>query len=512
MSGTGQTRGWRKAVELIGDLTKVEAMMFLPALTLVAYWLGGERALTTMAIGLPLVLLTARSLQPAPPGARRDGLVTPAVMVAALDRVLADAPETGKTTGSFVLRIDDAGALPDRMDRPAHAELHARIAERVCDALRQGDVVARLDRNEIAVALGPVNRLELESALQLAARLQMAVTPPVPINGDRIYVTCSIGFCLAAQFTDGVPVTGRRLLEAARTAADVALRHGPSAIRAYAPDMAGSRADRDALRGELETALEDGQIRAWFQPQISTDTGAITGFEALVRWQHPVRGLIPPAEFLPAIEEAGLSERLAEVMLFNGLSALSNWDHAGLNVPTVAVNFSADELRNPRLAERIRWELDRFDLSPERLSVEILESVMADTDNDVIVANITALAKMGCGVDLDDFGTGPSSMVSLRRFSVRRIKIDRSFVTRLDEDRSQQDMVAAILSMAERLGIEALAEGVETPGEHAILAQLGCQHVQGFGVARPMPLEDTTDWITRHRSRVTATRREGLRL
>jgi EAL domain-containing protein (putative c-di-GMP-specific phosphodiesterase class I) len=130
--------------------------------------------------------------------------------------------------------------------------------------------------------------------------------------------------------------------------------------------------------------------------------------------------------------------------------------------------------------------------------------VVAETGNDVIVSNISALARMGCGIDLDDFGTGHASITSIRRFAVRRIKIDRSFVTKVDEDRDQQKMVSAILSMAERLGLQTLAEGVETPGEHAMLAQLGCGDVQGFGIARPMPVDETMDWIERHRARPSA--------
>jgi len=321
-------------------------------------------------------------------------------------------------------------------------------------------------------------------------------------------VTCSIGFCLAARAPE---MTGRALLDAAQIAADEAMRNGPAAIRAYATDMARTRADRDAQRDELEQALDEGQIRAHFQPQVSTDTGAITGFEALARWYHPERGLIPPGEFLPLIEDAGLSERLCEVMVFNALQALARWDKSGLRVPTVSVNFSKGELRNPRLADKLRWELDRFDLSPARLTIEILETVVADTDNDVVVSNISALSRMGCGIDLDDFGTGSASITSIRRFALRRIKIDRSFVTRVDEDREQQKIVSAILSMAEQMGLQTLAEGVETPGEHAMLAQLGCGDVQGFGIARPMPVEDTADWIARHRARQITTPRIGHR-
>jgi EAL domain-containing protein (putative c-di-GMP-specific phosphodiesterase class I) len=180
-------------------------------------------------------------------------------------------------------------------------------------------------------------------------------------------------------------------------------------------------------------------------------------------------------------------------------------------VPTVSVNFSAADLRNPRLPDRLKWELDRFELTPDRLTVEILETVIAASENDMVVSNIAALAAMGCGIDLDDFGTGHASITTIRRFAVRRLKIDRSFVTRVDQDREQQKMVSAIVSLAERLGLETLAEGVETASEHAMLSQLGCGHVQGYGLARPMPMEEASDWILRHMQRQDRIPRIGAR-
>jgi EAL domain-containing protein (putative c-di-GMP-specific phosphodiesterase class I) len=258
---------------------------------------------------------------------------------------------------------------------------------------------------------------------------------------------------------------------------------------------AGSRSE---LADDAAAALNTGQILPWFQPQISTDTGQITGFEALARWQHPERGLISPAEFLPLLEQTGQLERLGEAMLYHTLVALRDWDAAGLNVPRAAINITMEELSNPKLIERIRWELDRFDLTPARLAIEVLENVVAAAPEDIVSRNINGLAKLGCTIDLDDFGTGHASISSIRRFAVGRIKIDRSFVMKVDRDPEQQRLVNAILTMADRLGLDTLAEGVETLAEHAMLAQLGCGHVQGFGIARPMPFEQTVEWIRSH--------------
>lgn len=503
-----------QGLALLGaGLRRPELMVFLPAVTLAAFWIGGERVLLMVALCLPLLFLVAgafRFHEPPPPSLIEgfNGLAFRPQLVALLDRMLRDAPLTGRNTACLVLQFDELDLLLDRHGRAAQTEMIARSAERICAALREGDTVARLEGGGLAVALAAQRRLDLEALVQLSARLQSAIAPPVSIGAARHYISCSIGFCLGAQLHDAA---GAALLDAAQVAADEALRNGPGAIRGFSSEMPRRRADRDALRRMLEGALDSGEIRAHFQPQISTDTGAVSGFEALARWHHPERGIVPPAEFLGILEEAGLSERLGETMLFEALSALSRWDRAGESVPTVAVNFSASELRNPRLVERIQWELDRFDLAPERLTIEVLETVVASTENDMIVRNIAALARLGCGMDLDDFGTGHAGITNIRRFSVRRLKIDRSFITRLDEDREQQRIVAAILSLAEQLGLETLAEGVETPGEHAMLAQLGCGHVQGFGIGRPMPFEQTPAWIADHRARHPAPPRIGHR-
>jgi EAL domain-containing protein (putative c-di-GMP-specific phosphodiesterase class I) len=261
------------------------------------------------------------------------------------------------------------------------------------------------------------------------------------------------------------------------------------------------------LTEEVAAALEDGQIQAWFQPQISTDTGEVAGFEALARWVHPKHGTLAPGDFLPAIAAAGRMDRLGTVILHSALTALRDWQAEGIVVPTVGINLNEDDLRDPKLPDRVRWELDRFDLKPERLCIEILETVLTPTEDDVMTRNVVKLSEMGVGIDLDDFGTGTASIAAIRRFDVHRIKIDRSFVTRIDQDRGQQDMVAAILSMAERLGLQTLAEGVESLGEHAMLSQLGCGTVQGFGIGAPMPFADTIGWMRQNADRIAESRR-----
>ncbi len=493
-------RGLRAA--LMGPQT----LAFLPALTLGAYWYGGEGLLMFAALLLPGLFALAGMFSGTGPAwaAPRDGeteLPLEKAAVAALERNLAAARTSGMNTAAFVVLLDDFSTTQKQYGPRATSLLLRRAGERLAAALRDEDLVARLEGPAFAVILAPARRVDLEALLQIGARMQAALAEPVSVDATRVYLSASVGFCVPGRAPSP---DGETVLECARAAAVTAAANGAGSIRAYSPEIRQMAAERSRISAELAEALELGQIRPWFQPQVSTDTGAITGFEALARWEHPEKGVILPADFLPAAAEQRLMKRLGEVMLYHSLSALRDWDNQQCGIPQVSINFSQDELADPKLVERLQWELDRFGLTADRLCVEILESVVANADNDVITRNIRSLSELGCRIDLDDFGTGHAAIASIRRFGVDRIKIDRSFITRLDKDREQQNTVTAILSMAERLNLDTLAEGVETVGEHAMLAQLGCRHVQGFSVARPMPFADSLPWIDSYRARLAS--------
>jgi diguanylate cyclase (GGDEF)-like protein len=482
-----------------------ETVALLPVLMLAGLWLGGEPVLAAAAVAIPMLLLLAgRPAVRAATAGERDGLTglaTREALIAAIDPAFATPARDGPTTAVFALAIDDLGELETRHGLHAAGEVERRAAERIAASVRHGDVVARLGPGLFAVGLAKIRRIDHEGAVGVAERLQAAVRARVPLGDGGLHVTASVGFCLASR---APRPSAEAALAAALDAVEEARASGPAGIRAFtAPRVRVAAAPGDRA-AEAIAALEKGQIRPWFQPQVAVETGAITGFEALARWEHPDRGVIAPCDFLPALIAAGMSERLGEVMLYHALSALRAWDRAGISVPSVGVNFSAEELRNPHLSRKLAWELDRFGLSPDRLTVEILESVMAEAGDDTISQGIAEIAGLGCRIDLDDFGTGSASIAALRRFKVSRIKIDRSFVINIDEDREQQVMVAAILDLAGRLGLDTLAEGVERVGELAVLSQLGCGHAQGFGIARPMPLEDSFAWIEQHAARTAA--------
>lgn len=502
-------------VAALTGLLRAELLGLVPALCLAGLWFGPKGAAVLVIACLPTLLLLSRA--PRNPatvtvGEPRDpltGLHLRSALETRLQSSLAITGKGGHAASCLVICIDDPHELVERYGQSAHDQVMRRSAERLLVMLRDSDLAARLEGSRFGIAFAPTRRADLETLIQLSSRLQAALHEPISVDAMTVYVTFSVGFCMPGRLTDR---TGPALLAAAEFANEDAWRNGPSAIRAYSPEVAAAASDRRNLRDQIETALDTGQIVAYFQPQLSTDTGEVTGFEVLARWKHPDRGVLPPAEFLPIITTSGLSGRLGEVMLMHALSALRAWDRAGYRVPSTAVNFSREELRNPKLIDKLRWELDRFELAPARLTIEILETVVTESENDMIIHNIAGLAKIGCGIDLDDFGTGHASITSIRRFAVNRIKIDRSFVCKVDSDPMQQRMVGAILSMAERLDLATLAEGVETLAEHAMLAQLGCAHVQGYIIARPMPFEVTIGWLEAHRRKLAATPKLGRKI
>lgn len=492
-----------------GLLNGILRIWAIAAPSVAVSWLAlGPLAAGTAAILAPaLIALVQRPPQQPPAGDPKAGIAglppTRPAALAALNAAMDAAAQGGLQTAVLAIVLDDAEDIPARHGQAAFDQILRQSAERISGVLRGGDRVVRVGPARFAVILAPVRRADLELLVQLAARIQTAIAQPFSIDAATVYATVSVGFCL--QSRSPAP-EAEAFLAAAEHAAEAALRNGPGATRAFSVELERAASATTELATDLPGALDSGQIVAHFQPQISTHTGEVTGFELLARWNHPQRGLLGPGDFLHTIEENGLSARLSEVMVYQALTALRRWDAEGMAVPRVAVNFSRSDLSDPRLPERLKWDLDRFDIAPERMVIEILESVMAETDADIIVRNVAALSHLGCPIDLDDFGTGHASIASMRRFRVDRIKVDRSFVTRVDQDAEQRRMLTAILSMAERLGIQTLAEGVESIGEHALLAQLGCDHVQGFAIARPMPFDDTLTWIPRHRAKLSPPR------
>ncbi len=486
-------------------MRRVNLFALLPLLVALAYWIRVESVIILVSLVFPLMLaiqgVLGRSVSTTTP-THRDTLTGLDDRHAALEKMsafLIDPAFSGRETAILVVDLDSFRKINRRFDMDTGDRLLVEVGERLRSCVRDSDVVARIDGDEFAIILHPMQSGDIGIALSIAERIKAAIDRPFAVDHTTCHLCCSIGLCSA---TRAPRRTAASMLGSAEIALELAINEGPGAIRCFSPGMARRMQRLRHLSSQLGEALDTGQIRPWFQPQICTDTGEVAGFEALARWEHPENGIILPALFLDAIESTGQSERLGQIILHHSLIALREWDRAGFRVPGVGINFSSTELQNPKLVERIKWEVDRLDIHPSRITIEILENVVSDHEDDIVSRNIRSLAAQGFNLDLDDFGTGHAAIANIRRFRVNRIKIDRSLVKGLDKDPEQQSLAGAIIRMAESLGVDALAEGVETVGEHHRLAQLGCRYVQGYGIARPMPFDDTVTWLGRHNEKL----------
>ena len=295
-----------------GLLPKLMPVMF-PVFALLAYLGEGEWLLLLTAVATPTVFMLMNRSMTATDPARKSldsvtGLINRAGFEVEMTRIMDGVKANGTNTACLMIQLDDFHEVIEKFGETAGEKTLHGVAQRLELALRDCDTVSRLGASRFAVILGDVRRLDLEVCIQLSRRLQAAVEEPVPLDGMNIYVSCCVGFCLATRLGEK---KAESLLAATTIALDEAHRHTAENLRAYSSDMQQKASTRQKLMDEAKSALSTGQLRAWFQPQVSTDTGRITGFEALVRWEHPTRGVIPPNDFLDALEMAGSWKGLA---------------------------------------------------------------------------------------------------------------------------------------------------------------------------------------------------------
>lgn len=477
-------------------VARVDWMMVFPVAAALAWFLGDDAVAVALVIVLPLCLALSVYKRPRPRAAFFQGQTSSqplsrSTILALLDDVLDDCSRRGRTTAVLLIEVNDIHVSDGGWGVSSGDTIMARVLQRIAATVRGQDAVVRFGDHGVVVILGPTRRADLDMLMGLVDRIQAAVAEPISIDGRALRVKCCIGICSESMAPER---NATALLAAADCALRIAVRQGDDAVRAFNTDIQTQVEIDHALSLQVDEALRTGQIRPWFQPQVDTRTGRLAGFEALARWHHPDLGVLSPAAFLATITSCGRSSELGDVILEQSISALLEWDKNGIDVPCVGVNVSLEQLSDPRLAERLIWQLDRHDLEPKRIAIEILETVTLRDGDETIVRNINALRDAGFRLDLDDFGTGAASIAHIARFGVHRIKIDRSFIHDLDKDLKKREIVAAILGLADQLSIETLAEGVETLAEQQVLADIGCPHVQGFAIAKPMPFAETIVW------------------
>ena len=419
------------------------------------------------------------------------GLPNRKYLLEALDEVLAEVPE-GRRVGLFLLDLDRFKEVNDTLGHQMGDRLLGHVADRIQGALRPSDLVARLGGDEFAVLLPTI--ADAAAATEVAKRIQAALSEPYHFEGVLLELEASVGIAL-------YPDHGADVSQLQRSA-DVAMylaKDERSGIEVYSSDKDQNSTTRLGLLGSLRQGIDDGQLELHYQPKVALGTGSVVGVEALVRWRHPHRGLIFPDEFIPLAERSGLMHRLTAYVVDAALEQAARWWAVGLEIP-VAVNVSARDLHGTMLAETVGRGLARHGLPASALRLELTERVLMSEPGRV-AGTLGALERLGVQLSLDDFGTGYSSLVLLQRLPVSEIKIDRSFVKRLLTSPDDTKIVRSIVDLAHALGIEAVAEGVETEEIWDVLESLGCDSAQGWYVSRPLPADRATEWLFRHPSR-----------
>jgi diguanylate cyclase (GGDEF)-like protein len=405
-----------------------------------------------------------------------------------LDRVghtLIEAARDRLPVAVLFVDIDRFKVVNDTMGHSAGDALLVKFAERLSAAVRLGDTIGRLSGDEFAIALAHLAR-EDDAGL-VAQKLVRELAEPFVINGHSVYVSASVGVSL-------YPSDGREpdeLLKNADTAMYRAKQSGRNAYQFYLPQMQVRATERLRLETQLRGALDRGEYVLYFQPKVDLTTGSISGLEALLRWRSPDRGMVSPSDFISVLEDAGLIVPVGEWVIASVCDQIRRWQDAGIAVHPVAVNLSARQFRQLHLDAVIGQIVTERGIDPCLLEFELTETILM-SDAESAVETLRRIKARGMRLALDDFGTGYSSLSYLKRFPLDALKIDRSFIRDVTTDPDDASIVVAIINLARSLKLRVVAEGVETPDQLSFLYSQGCDEVQGYHIARPMPVDAVT--------------------
>ncbi len=399
------------------------------------------------------------------------------------------------------LDIDRFKLINDSLGHDAGDRLLQQVAQRLQQTLRSGDTLARFGGDEFTVLCEVTDE---PHAVEIAQRLAKTMEQPLDILGSEVFVSASIGIAIAVNGRE----SGSELLRSADVAMYRAKVLGPGHVEVYRSSDEVSHLHRLRMSSELHGSLDRDELELHYQPIVELHDNTLVGIEALVRWRHPVRGLLMPGEFIPLAEESGLIVPLGEWVLNEACRQTVIWEHrrtaAGLDQArlNMSVNVSARQLLDPAFPQQVRDAIDESGVNPERLWLEITESTLMSNSEEVM-GTLQDLRSLGLHLEIDDFGTGYSSLSRLKLFPVETLKIDRSFIDEIDNDMGDVAIVRAIIALGESLRLSVIAEGAERRSQVETLTQLGCYITQGYLYGRPMPAnlidpfpaDDLSNWM-----------------
>jgi diguanylate cyclase (GGDEF)-like protein len=418
------------------------------------------------------------------------GLANRMLVMDRLTQALRQAERRGGRAAVLFLDLDDFKRINDTLGHAAGDALLRAVAQRLRTAVRVTDTVGRFGGDEFAIVLqGDVDEVGPPAAV---ARVVDELAAPFTVAGHQVTVTASIG--LAVSDTGGA--TPAELVRSADLAMYVGKGQGKGRLVTYEPSMHEALADRLELETDLGDALARNEITVVYQPIVDVATGKPRSLEALARWAHPARGAIGPALFIPLAEEARVIQEIGRFVLLQATQQLRRWqtDH-GFSPPIgVNVNVSLSQLQEGRVVEDVRYALRQSGIDPRLLTLEVTESVLVGRGDDV-VSTLDQLAGLGVRLAVDDFGTGYSSLSGLSRFPIDTLKIDRSFIESMDDGEGGLELVRSIVELGGRLGLDVIAEGIETAAQADAVRQLHCAYGQGFHYARPLAADAVAGYL-----------------
>lgn len=406
-----------------------------------------------------------------------------------LETALASAKETGNSLALAFLDLDNFKLVNDTLGHAAGDDLLKTVARRIERVIGPDGVVGRIGGDEFVIFL-KASDADLPKTMERLEAVRSAVAEPVTLNGMVLEMSCSMGVATYPQHGSDAAT----LLAHADAAMYQAKEAGRDSLKLFSFEMAEKTRRKLAGTEDMRRALRENEFLLHFQPQLNRRSGKIVGVEALVRWQHPTRGLISPAEFIPLAEDNGLIVALGRLVLREACRQCRRWLADAEPGFRVSVNVSARQFKERAIVADVEAALSDSGLSPQNLELEITESLIMQ-DLPLAIELMSELAAMGVTLSIDDFGTGYSSLAALKRFPVSKLKIDQSFIADIPGDPDSVALTSAIITIARKLGLQIIAEGVETEEQVKFLLESGCDHIQGYIVSRPLPAAEVSVFI-----------------